>query len=156
MVLYGKLSTEFDIKTSADKFYKLIATELHQVQKHCERVRYTKLHEGEDWHDTDTIKHWTYVIDGEVQTCYESIEEIDEQKKRNTYKLFGGDIGKHYKTFKLILQVITKANGTAAAKWTVEFEKINEDILPPNGWMELLGKNTRDIDAHLSKARVVL
>ena len=62
MVLYGKLSTEFGIKTSADKFYKLIATELHQVQKHCERVRYTKLHEGEDWHDTDTIKHWSYVI----------------------------------------------------------------------------------------------
>jgi hypothetical protein len=32
------------------------------MQNICERVHATKLHEGEDWHDTETIKHWTYVI----------------------------------------------------------------------------------------------
>ncbi|KAL5061860.1 hypothetical protein RYX36_023597, partial [Vicia faba] len=93
MVLAGKLITELGIKTPANKFYKLFAEELHQMQVHCERVHHTKLHEGEDWHDTDT-----------VHTSYDSVEEVDEENKKNSWKLFGGDIGKHYKVFKLTLQ----------------------------------------------------
>ncbi|CAL5196492.1 unnamed protein product [Lathyrus oleraceus] len=156
MVLFGKLITELGIKTPADKFFKLFASELHEVQNLCEKVHHTKLHEGDEWHDTDTVKHWTYVIDGEVHTCHESIEEVDEQNKKMTFKLFGGDIDKHHKVFKLTLQVIDKANdGTDVAKWTVEYEKISEDIEPPNGWMDYLSKCTRDIDAHLSKARAI-
>jgi hypothetical protein len=62
MVLAGKLSTELGIKTPTDRFFKLFSSELHEMQNICERVHATKLHEGEDWHDTETIKHWTYVI----------------------------------------------------------------------------------------------
>ncbi|AET02678.1 putative START-like domain-containing protein [Medicago truncatula] len=151
MVLAGKLMTELGIKTPADRFFKLFASELHEVQKHCERVHHTKLHEGEDWHHTDSVKHWTYVIDGKVHTCHEKVEEIDEKNKKGTYKLFGGDIDEHYKDFKLIIEVIDKGDGTSAVKWTVEYVKINEDIDPPNGWMDYLCKCTRDIDAHLVK-----
>jgi hypothetical protein len=86
-----------------------------------------------------------------VQTCHESIEEVDEQNKKSTFKLFGGDIDEHYKVFKLILEVLDKSDGSAAVKWTIEYEKINEDIDPPNGWMDCLNKCTRDIDAHLVK-----
>ncbi|XP_058744237.1 MLP-like protein 43 [Vicia villosa] len=155
MVLSGKLITELGIKTPAERFYKLFAEELHEAQVHCERVHHTKLHEGEDWHDTETVKHWTYVIDGEVHTCYDNLEEVDEQNKKNTWNLFGGDIEKHYKTFKLTLQVSDKADdGTAVAIWTVEYEKINEDIHPPNGWMDYISQCTRDVDAHLYKTRV--
>ena len=89
-------------------------------------------------------------IDGKVHTCHESIE-VDEQNKKITFKLFGGDIDEHYKVFNLIIEVIDKGDGSGAAKWTVEYEKINEDIDPPNGWMDLLGKVTREVDAHLVK-----
>ncbi|CAK8561232.1 unnamed protein product [Lathyrus sativus] len=156
MVLAGKLITELGIKTPADKFFKLYASELHEVQNHCERIHEAKLHEGEEWHDTDTVKHWTYVVDGEVHTCHETIEEIDQQNKRITWKLFGGDIDKHYKVFKLILEVSDKADGTAVVKWTVEYVKLSEDINPPNGWMDFVCQCTRDIDANLVKARVAL
>ncbi|AET02676.1 putative START-like domain-containing protein [Medicago truncatula] len=156
MVLSGKLSTEVGIKTPADKFYNLFITELHEVQNLCERVHHTKLHEGEDWHHTDSVKHWTYVIDGKVHTCHESLEEVDEQNKKIIFKLFGGDIDEHYKVFKLILEVIDKGDGTAASKWTVEYEKINEDIDPPNGYMEYFGKCARDIDNHLAKAKIAI
>ncbi|CAI8607062.1 unnamed protein product [Vicia faba] len=156
MVLSGKLINELGIKTSAEKFYKLLATEFHEVQVHCERIHHAKLHEGEDWHDTDTVKHWTYVIGGEVHTCYESIEEVDEQNKKIIWKIFGGDIDKHYKAFRLILEVSDKADGTAVVKWTIEYEKINEDIDPPYGYMDYFGKNTRDIDAHLIKEEKVV
>ncbi|CAK8561224.1 unnamed protein product [Lathyrus sativus] len=155
MVLAGKLITELGIKTPADKFFKLFTTEFHELQNHCERIHHAKLHEGEDWHDTDTVKHWTYVIDGEVHTCYESIEEVDEQNKKITWKMFGGDIEKHYKLFKLTLETTDKADGTAVAKCTIEYEKINEDTKPPNGWMDYLSQCARDIDAHLIKREKV-
>jgi hypothetical protein len=90
-------------------------------------------------------------IDGKVNTCHESVEEVDEQNKKITFKLFGGDIDEHYKVFNLIIEVIDNGDGSGAAKWTVEYEKINEDIDPPNGWMDLLGKITREVDAHLVK-----
>jgi hypothetical protein len=62
MVLVGKLTTELGIKSSADKFYNLFASQLHHVQNICDGVHGTKIHEGEDWHDTETVKHWTHVI----------------------------------------------------------------------------------------------
>ncbi|MCI41437.1 MLP-like protein, partial [Trifolium medium] len=43
----------------------------------------------------------------------------------------------------------------AAVKWTIEYEKKNENIDPPNGWMEYLSKGTRDIDGHLFKGEKV-
>ncbi|CAI8607066.1 unnamed protein product [Vicia faba] len=156
MVLAGKLTAELGIKTPADKFFKLYAKESHELQNHCERIHHAKLHEGEDWHDTDTVKHWTYVIDGEVHTCHESIEEVDEEKNKIIWKIFEGDIDKHYKDFKLILEVSDKADGTAVVKWTIEYEKINEDINPPIAQMDFLCQNTRDADAKLGKEKVAL
>jgi uncharacterized membrane protein YkgB len=62
MVLLGKLTTELGIKSPAEKFYNLFASQLHDVHTLCDRVHHAKVHEGEDWHDTETVKHWTYVI----------------------------------------------------------------------------------------------
>nr|AFV09180.1 pathogenesis-related protein 10a [Lens culinaris] len=154
MVLAGKLSTELGIKTPADKFFKLFASELHEVQNLCERVHHTKIHHGEDWHHNESVKHWTYVIDGEVHTCNESIEEVDEENKKITYKLFGGDID-NFTVFKLILEVINKDDGTSAVRWTIDYVKISEDVDTPNGWMDYLSKSTRDIDGHLIKGEKV-
>ncbi|KEH19271.1 putative START-like domain-containing protein [Medicago truncatula] len=155
MVLAGKLITELGIKSPGEKFFKLFASELHEVHKVCERVHHAKLHEGEDWHHNDSVKHWTYVIDGEVHTCNEQVEEVDEQNKKITFKLFGGDI-ENYKVFKLILEVIIKDNGTSALRWTIDYEKNNENVDTPNGWMDYLSKSTRDIDGHLVKGENVV
>ncbi|WJX93171.1 hypothetical protein P8452_74731 [Trifolium repens] len=151
MVLAGKLSTEVGIKTSGDKFFKLFASEIHELQNICGSVHETKLHEGEEWHHSDSVKHWTHILDGKVQTCHESFEEIDEKNKKIVHKIFGPDIDKDYKIFKLIIEVFDKDDGGANVKWTAEYEKINEDINSPYGWLEYVGKCTRDIDAHFVK-----
>lgn len=62
MVLAGKISTEVGVRASADKFFHLFSKKLHDVQNHCERVHETILHEGDDWHVSDSVKQWTYVI----------------------------------------------------------------------------------------------
>ncbi|XP_029126193.1 kirola-like [Cajanus cajan] len=90
-----------------------------------------------------------FVKDGKVHKAQETIESIDEQDKTINFKLFGGDINQQYKSFKLILQVIDKNDGGAAVKWTIEYEKINEDIDPPHGYMDYFDKSTKEMDAYV-------
>ncbi|MED6122086.1 hypothetical protein PIB30_036519 [Stylosanthes scabra] len=153
MALNGKLSTEIVIQAPAGKFFNLFLKNLHNVQNICERVHGTKLHEGEHWHSIGgSVKHWTYVVDGKVITCKEKLESIDEQNKTLNYSLFDGDIGKEYKVIKLTIQEIDNGNGSVSAKWTIEYEKINDAVEAPYGYMEYFDHLTKDIDAHLLKA----
>ncbi|XP_015936925.1 MLP-like protein 43 [Arachis duranensis] len=155
MALTGKLSSEIGIRAPAAKFFHLLTKQLDHVQNVCERVHETKLHEGDDWHSVGgSVKHWTYVIDGKVTTCKETVESIDEQNLSASYKLFDGDVSKHYKVFKLSFQVSDKEkiNEGATVKWTIEYEKINDDVEAPYGYMEYFDKCTKDIGSHLVKA----
>ncbi|KAL1346399.1 hypothetical protein HN51_020069 [Arachis hypogaea] len=153
MALTGKLSTESAIQSPASKFFDLLAKKLHHVQNVCERVHAGKLHEGDDWHSVGgSVKHWTYVIDGKVITSKETIESIDGQNKIVVFKLFDGDIDQRYKTFKIIFQVIENNNGSGSAKWTVEYEKVNDDVEAPYGYMEYFDKCRKEMDAHLLQA----
>ncbi|KAK7405730.1 hypothetical protein VNO78_07338 [Psophocarpus tetragonolobus] len=152
MSLVGKISTEIGVHASAEKWFNLFAKQLHHVQNLCDRVHQTKLHQGEDWHHNESIKHWTYVIDGKVTTCHESIESVDQANKTINYKLFGGEIDHQFKVFKLIFQAINKNRGGAIIKWTFEYEKTSEEVDPPYGYVEYFHKCTSDIDAHLLKA----
>nr|ACU16259.1 unknown [Glycine max] len=152
MSLAGKITTEIGVHATAAKWFNLFATQLHHVQNLTDRVHGTKLHQGEDWHHNETVKHWTYTIDGKATTCLESIESIDEQNKTITYKLFSGDIDHKYKKFKVTFQAIDKDQGGAFIKWTVEYERLAEEVDPPYGYIEYLHKCTKDIDVHLLKA----
>ncbi|XP_061350510.1 MLP-like protein 34 [Gastrolobium bilobum] len=151
MALTGKLSIEVGIQASAAKFFKLFATELHDVQNHADTVHETMVHQG-DWHSIGSVKQWTYTLDGKVVSCKEKVESIDEEKKTITYSLFDGDVAQKYKTFKLIFQVIDKNDGRAAVNWTIEYERINEDIQPPFSYIEYFYKSTTSIDGNLPKA----
>ncbi|MED6224638.1 hypothetical protein PIB30_086086, partial [Stylosanthes scabra] len=91
--------------------------------------------------------------DGKVVTCNETIDVIDEQKYLVIFNLFDGDISKNYKIFKLRLQVSENNNTRGASvNWTVEYEKINDGVEAPYGYMEYLDKSTKEIDAYLLKA----
>ncbi|KAK7313877.1 hypothetical protein VNO77_39080 [Canavalia gladiata] len=152
MPLKGKLSTEIGVHATAAKWFSLFASQLDHIQNLAERIHGAKLHQGDDWHSNDSVKHWTYTIDEKVTTCQESIESVDEVHKIIIYNLFGGDIENEFKVFKLIFQAVDKDEGGAAIKWSVEYEKINEDVEPPYGYMGLCNRCVKDIDAYLVKA----
>ncbi|KAK7304542.1 hypothetical protein VNO77_42423 [Canavalia gladiata] len=152
MALSGKVSTELEIQATAAKFFNLFVERLHHFQNILDTIHETKLHEGDDWHDTRSVKHWTYTIDGKVTTCKEKIEVVDVEKKLITFKLFDGDVGKQYKVLKFHLQVNDKDGGGSVVKWTYEYEKVNEDVAAPYSYLEFGAKATKDIDAHLLQA----
>ncbi|KAJ1411573.1 START-like domain superfamily [Sesbania bispinosa] len=149
MALTGKITTEFGIKVPASKSFNFITNQLHHVQNITDAVHHAKVHEGDDWHSTDSVKHWSYTVDGKVTQAKEKIEAIDEHNKSITFILFDGDITQQYKLFNITIQVIDKEDGNAVIKWTVEYEKINEDVAPPYGYLAYLTKLTKDADAHL-------
>ena len=65
-----------------------------------------------------------------------------------SFNLFGEDIDKDYKIFKVHFQVIDKEEGGAVAKWTIEYEKFNEDIAPSYRYLDITTTMTKDVDAH--------
>ncbi|RYR00074.1 hypothetical protein Ahy_B07g088131 isoform D [Arachis hypogaea] len=87
-----------------------------------------------------------------VITFKERIEAIDEEKKLIKYSIFDGDIGQNYKLFKDNVQVTETNNESASVKWTIEYEKINEDVKSPYGYLEFLEKSTIEVGDHLHKA----
>ncbi|TKY68677.1 MLP protein 31 [Spatholobus suberectus] len=147
MVLKGKVVTEIEIRSSAVQFFNVFANQLHNLQNISGGVHHGKLHEG-DWHDIGSVKSWTLTTEGKVETMKESIEAIDEENKLITFKFFDGEIGKNYKLFRLHVQGIDKEEGGSIAKWTIEYEKLNEDIPPPYRYLDVITTTTTDIDAH--------
>ncbi|RDX87727.1 MLP-like protein 43, partial [Mucuna pruriens] len=148
----SKISIEIGVHATAAKWFNLFATQLHDVQNITDRVHETKLHHGDDWHHTESIKHWTSTIDGKVTTYLESIESIDESNKRITYKIFGREIDEQYKVFKVIFEGIDKDHGGAIIKWSIEYEGNNEEVDPPYAFIQYIYKGSRDVDGHLLKA----
>ncbi|KAK7405718.1 hypothetical protein VNO78_07326 [Psophocarpus tetragonolobus] len=152
MSLAGKISIEVGIHSTAEKLFDIFSKKLHHVQNVAERVHGTKLHQGDDWHTNDSVKHWTYTVDGKTLTCYESFESIDEKNKTIICKIFGEDIDKEFKVFRITFQAIDKNDpSTACIKWTIEYERVSKDVHPPHGYLEMYNKIIEDIDDHLVK-----
>ncbi|XP_057726389.1 MLP-like protein 31 [Arachis stenosperma] len=152
MDLSGKISIEVGIEVPAAKFFDVLAKQFHKVQNICGRIQGAKLHEGDDWHCTHSVKQWTSVVDGKVITYKERIEVLDEENKLITYKIFDDDVNEHYKDLKITLQVTEKDDEHSCIKWTFEYEKIDDDVEVPYGFVELCYKSSKDIVAHLLKA----
>ncbi|KAL4299108.1 MLP-like protein 31 isoform X9 [Arachis ipaensis] len=135
MAISGKISVEVVIQVPVSKFFHILAKEFHNIQNICERVHEGNLHE-----------------DGKVITFKEKIEGIHEEKKLIKYSIFDGDIGQNYKLFKSNVQVTETNNESASVKWTIEYEKINEDVKTPYSFLEFLERSTIEVGDHLHKA----
>ncbi|QHO27187.1 MLP-like protein [Arachis hypogaea] len=107
---------------------------------------------SDNWHVPHSVKNWTLIVDGKPIKLKEKIEAIDKENKSITYNLFDGDISKNYKVFKFFFQVFEKSDGGATAKFTIEYEKINENVEAPYGFMEFFDKGAKEVDSYLLKA----
>ena len=90
--------------------------------------------------------------DGKTVTCLETIESVDEQKKTIVFKLFGEAVDGKYKPLKLIFEAIEKDGGRTAIRWSIEYEKLREDVHPPYAYLELYDHVIKDVDAHIVEA----
>lgn len=90
------------------------------------------------------------ILVGNSETCKDIIEAIDDENKTITIKKLDGDLLKYYKTMKVKVQAIGPSEGgSSSVKWTLEYEKHNDDIPDPIKYIDFLPVSTKSIDAYL-------
>ncbi|KAK6134203.1 hypothetical protein DH2020_032059 [Rehmannia glutinosa] len=147
MGLKGKLISAMDIKSDGDVFHELFREKPHHVSGMSpDHVQNCDLHEGE-WGKVGSIICWNYTHDGKKEVAKDIIEAIDEEKKLVTFKIIEGDLMQLYKTFVVTVHVDTSGEDNLVT-WTVEYEKLSENVPHPHTFMDLLLKITKDIETH--------
>ncbi|CAL8995149.1 unnamed protein product, partial [Prunus brigantina] len=111
MALVGKLETEVEINTPADKFYKIQGVELH---------------EG-DWETAGSLTLIYMHIDRSSLSLKETVEAIDEENKTVTFQRFG------WRNIEALqeLQETEKTNGGSLMEWILDYEKVKDEIPAP-------------------------
>ncbi|MED6107764.1 hypothetical protein PIB30_017256 [Stylosanthes scabra] len=155
MALSGKIILEVGIQVAAAKFFDIFTKQLRNVKDICERVQGARLYEGGDddlWYSSNSVVQWTSIVGGKATTYKERIEVIDVENKLVRFKLFDDDITESYSNLEITLQASGFNDRGGSVTWTIEYEKINEDVVAPFGFVELLDISTKDVVLYLLKA----
>lgn len=149
MASVDKLEGEVEIKSSADKVFKVISYQQHQLPNACsDKIHDVVVHEG-GWDISGSVKLWTYKVDGAVETFKEQVE-VDEENKKMILIGLEGHAMELYKSYKMICQVIPRTEG-GLVKFTLEYEKHNDTTPAPTKYLNFLIHLIKDVDAHLLK-----
>lgn len=76
--------------------------------------------------------------------------ELDPENKTVTMVVLEGDLMTHFKSYKVIIKVISKSEGSLV-KWIWEYEKLQEDGPTPSKYVNFVTDLTKNIDANLLK-----
>lgn len=79
------------------------------------------------------------------------IDAVDEKNKSITFKLIGGEVTKYFKSFRATLQVTSQPNKNFI-KWTLEYEKVSQEVPTPHSHLDFLVSASRKVDAYLLTA----
>nr|AFK45005.1 unknown [Lotus japonicus] len=147
--LSGKVETQIQIQAPAARFYNIFRKKLNHLPNMSADVHGAKVHKG-DWENVGSVKHWDITIEGKKTIVKEKIQAVDDDNKLITYSLFDGEISEGYKSFIMTLQVTDKEIG-GLVKWTIEYEKLKENITAssPDTFLAFATTVTKDIDANL-------
>ncbi|KAK7360416.1 hypothetical protein VNO77_02409 [Canavalia gladiata] len=146
-----KVECSVHIKASGEKFLDLYSNKTHHIAKICpDKVQAVNIHKGE-WGSVGSIISWNYVHEGKACVAKEVIEDIDKKNNKMIFKVIEGDlVEEFYKSFKLLLEVIPKGNGSEV-HWVLEYEKQNDNVPDPHTILHFLTHTSKDIDAYITK-----
>jgi hypothetical protein len=147
--LCGKLEVDVEIKASPEQFHEVFSRRPHHLSNvSADNIKGVELHEGE-WGKPGSIIFWNYFHDGEHKVAKEIIEAVDEENNSITFRVIEGDLLKEYKTFLATVHVTPKGTGSNA-QFTLEYEKINEQVAHPESLAEFIKVISKDLDSHLT------
>ncbi|XP_030475374.1 MLP-like protein 328 [Syzygium oleosum] len=148
--LRGKVEAEVELKSPADKFFKIWRSETHKLPTAASKnIQGVKVHEG-DWDQHGAIKIWNYTVEGKSEVLKEKVE-FDDDNMSFTLHGIEGDVFDQWKVFKALCKVVPKEQGSVA-KLRMECEKYKVSDPNPDKYMAVFIEVTKDIDAHVSSA----
>uniref|UniRef100_A0A7N0TCK4 Bet v I/Major latex protein domain-containing protein n=1 Tax=Kalanchoe fedtschenkoi TaxID=63787 RepID=A0A7N0TCK4_KALFE len=150
--LVGKLEDSVEIKSNAGDFHDVFSCRPHHISNVSpDNIQGCGMHEG-DWGTPGSTIVWDYVHEGKKKFAKEIVEAIDHENYSTTFKVIEGDIMEYYKNFRLIVKATAKKDGEGSiVHWTLEYEKLHENIPDPTSLMEFTHAVSKDIDLHLQE-----
>ena len=143
-----KLETEVEINVSPVKFHEYFTRRPHHISNVSPgKIQGCDLHDG-DWGTVGSVIYWNYVHDGKAKVAKQLIEAIDDETNSITLKVIEGDVLEEYKSFKGIIQASPKGEGSIV-HWTLEYEKLHNQISDPQTLLQFLAELSQDIGGHL-------
>ncbi|KAI3963018.1 hypothetical protein MKW98_028958 [Papaver atlanticum] len=99
---------------------------------------------------------WKCIIPecGSAIVTKHKITAVDNKNRSITYTVFEGDVMNDFTSFNVNLDITPKfgANdGTSLVKWSIEYEKANEDVADPVGILKGCEIATTGMNIHLLK-----
>ncbi|KAJ6726243.1 LATEX PROTEIN putative-RELATED [Salix purpurea] len=148
MAMHGKIVTTLELKSSAEKFYKVWRSESFHVPKHASKhIQGVDVHAG-DWETAGSIRIWQYTLGGKPGVFKEEVS-FDDENKIIALNGLEGDVMKIYKVYKATWKLTPKGSG-CLAELTIEYEKLHPDVPIPEVYIDLMVNLTKDIDESLS------
>ncbi|KFK44402.1 hypothetical protein AALP_AA1G252700 [Arabis alpina] len=138
------LEMEIQVKMTAERFFNTFKNKEGNFTDKTEAV---SVHRDDPTSNSST-QIWNFIVDGKMEQIKEKID-VDEENKSVSFLALEGDVLKQYKSYKIILEVVPKDDQVCIAKWTWEYEKLNDDVPPPTKYTAFVADYTRDLETRL-------
>ncbi|KAI3977011.1 hypothetical protein MKX01_008869 [Papaver californicum] len=147
MAQLHKLGFETELKCSADKYFGMFSHNVTQLPKFLPNTyKSVEVIEGDET-SVGSIRLWKYDVEGKEMAAKDRLTMFDKEKRSITYELLEGELKNYYKAITATLNVVPKqgaAGNASLVTWSLEFEKVNEDIPNPTAYIDALKLTTRN------------
>lgn len=92
------------------------------------------------------------IVDGKQKVGKDILEAIDKEKRSLTFNMIEGDLLELYKVFKIDFHVETH-HGIDLVTWTLDYEKLKDDVEEPLTFLGALINLSKDIESYHLKAK---
>ncbi|XP_022882316.1 kirola-like [Olea europaea var. sylvestris] len=152
MGLKGKLTAQIEMKAGGDVFHGLLSETPQQLPNISPNViQGCDLHEGK-WGTVGSVYIWKFIHDGKQKVGKDILEAIDKEKRSLTFNMIEGDLLELYKVFKIDFHVETH-HGIDLVTWTLDYEKLKDDVEEPLTFLGALINLSKDIESYHLKAK---
>ncbi|XP_019160364.1 PREDICTED: kirola-like [Ipomoea nil] len=148
MGLKGKLIGQVEISFHGDLYHDIIGARPHHLPSMTSGVHAV---DGQ-WGTVGYTTIFKYTQDGKTEIAEKVIDAIDDEKKMVKYRVTKGDPLKSYKSFILTCQVDSNGDDHFVS-WTIDYEKLKEEIPEPLTYLDFLLKMTKEMEDHHAKLK---
>ncbi|RZC90293.1 hypothetical protein C5167_031005 [Papaver somniferum] len=158
MAANRKFEVEFKVKCSAEKFYSMMTRDVLKLPRYApQNIHNVQVVSGEGELRLGSVSVWDYVLDNKpfgVRTRAK-ITAMDHQNMSLTFTVVDGYLSDDYTSFSNTLTITTPTqrdgNYNCLVKWSVQFQKANDNVPDPTYYMKMQEDLTKELDANLLK-----
>ncbi|KAI3882770.1 hypothetical protein MKX03_015980 [Papaver bracteatum] len=158
MAANRKIEVEVKVKCFAENFYSMMTRDALKLPRYApQNIHNVQILSGEGEIRLGSVSVWDYVLDNKpsgVRTKTKTTA-MDHQNMSVTFTVLDGYLSDDYTSFSNTLTITTPTqrdgNYNCLVKWSVQFQKANENVADPTYFMKMHEDFTKEMDANFLK-----